>query len=220
MRAVTAEFSLMRCPGRTSQVPGAQGLLLLLLLPAPRCSNAFSPCVLLLPSAPERQTPTPCPWPGQDLSSGHDHHFGKFPGAAVQQLYSHTAQAAGDAGGWEVSQAAPFSWDRLIRAGAAVDAKGKSCLFLCFCRSRCWAAHIQVQTSAKVQVQSQEGWGGSQLSPEVTTLTCAFSSTCSSAWERGSCLSPAPLTSEQKHPQGPHHTQEALAAAPPQVISH
>lgn len=75
-------------------------------------------------------------------------------------------------GGWEVPQehqetpgtGTPLSWDRLIRAGAALDAKGKSCLWSY--PARCWAglqgagaAHIQVQTSAEVQAQSHEGWG-------------------------------------------------------------
>lgn len=93
-------------------MPGAEGWLLLPLLPAPGHSAAFGTCVLLLPP----ELPPPCPQPGQDLSSGHKHQpFGNFPGAAVQQLSSHAAQAAGrrrsDAGragqaggGWEMLQ--------------------------------------------------------------------------------------------------------------------
>lgn len=217
-------------------MPGAEGwLLLLLLLPAPRCSNAFSPCVLLLPSAPESQTPTPCPRRGRDLSSGHDHHFGNFPRAAVQQLYSHAAQAAGDAGGRRVGGAAGTPGDPCHRHPAELGqadpswgcsgCKGEELPLLLPCSvlgraARGWGSPYPGPDLSRGASPEPGGMGVDHSSPNVTTLTCAFCFTCSRAWERGSCLSPAPLTSEQKHPQGPHHTQEALAAAPPQVISH
>lgn len=178
-------------------MPGAEESLL--LLPAPRCSNAFSPCVPLLPSAPEPQTPTPCPWPGEDLSSGHDHHFGNFPGAAVQQLHSHAAQAAGDAGGRRVGGAAGAPGDpchRLpLQLGQADPGwgcwgcKGKSCLCLCFYPTQCWvglqgagAATSGSRPQQRCQPRARRARDGSRLSPEVTILTCPVSFTCSSAW--------------------------------------
>lgn len=64
------------------------------------------------------------------------------------------------------------------------------------------------------------GRARSRLSPEVGILTCAFFFAHSSAWEQGRHLIPTSLTSELEHPQGPHSTQEAPAAASPQFISH
>lgn len=134
-------------------MPGAGESLLLLLLPAPRGSNAFSPCMALLPSAPEPQAPTLCPWPGQDLSSGHDHTLAR---SQELQCSSSTPTQPGlpavrAGAGWEVLQehqqtpatGTPFSWDRLIPAGAAVDAKGKSCLCVCCSPTRCWGSPHQ-----------------------------------------------------------------------------
>lgn len=210
-------------------MPGAEGWLL--PLPAPGHSAAFGPCVLLLPP----KLPPPCPQPRQDLSSGHKHQpFGNFPGAAVQQLSSHAAQAAGRrrshagragqaGGGWEMLQehrATPCHRHpiQLGQAGpnwgCPMDAKGTSCLCLCFCPTlvlgrgaRGWGTpQLGPGLSSGCKPRAKRGRAGSWLSPKVAILTRAFSFTRGSAWEQGSHLSTVSLTSEPKHPQGPHRT--------------
>lgn len=101
----------------------------------------------------------------------------------------------------------PFSWDRLVQTG---DAKGTSYLCLCFCPAlvmgrgaRGWGTP---QLGPGLSSGCKRGRAGSWLSPKVAILTRTFSFACSSAWEQGSHLSTVSLTSEPKHPQGPHRT--------------
>lgn len=183
-------------------MPGAEESLLL-LLPAPRGSNAFSPCVALLPSAPEPQTPTLCPWPGQDLSSGHDHTLAR---SQELQCSSSTPTQPGlpavrAGAGWEVLQehqqtpatGTPFSWDRLIPAGAAVDAKLP--LRVLQPHSVLGQPTPGSRPQQRGKPRARRGRGGSQLSPEAPILTCAFSFTCSypRSEAAASVLLPSPL---------------------------
>lgn len=200
-------------------MPGAEGSLLL-LLPARSCSNAFSPGALLLPSAPEPQTPTPCPWSGSQQWAGSQLWQAPRSCSAAALLPRSPGCSRSRAGGaaaapGDPGHRHPFSWDRPSPAGAAGHAKGRG-----VCASTPLGAGQGckgLQSPAEVPARSQEGQrdrAGSQLSPEATIPSCASSVTCSSSWSEAaaSALLPSPLSSStHKVPSSP----EELWLQPP-----
>lgn len=91
-------------------------------------------------------------------------------------------------GGWEEIPATgtPLSWDRLIPAGLPKGKGRELPLSVLLPHSVLGSPHRGSDLG--------RGRGGSQLSPEVSILTCAFSFTCSSAWAAASLLLPSPLS--------------------------
>lgn len=116
--------------------------------------------------------------------------------------------------GWEVLQehqqtpatGTPFSWDRLIPAGAAGDAKEKLPLPVLQPHSELGQPTPGSGPQQRGKPRAGRGRGEAQLSPEVTILRCAFPFTCSSAWSlaAASVLLPSPLSrSTHKVPATP-----------------
>lgn len=125
----------------------------------------------------------------------------------MQQLHSHAARAAGGAGGRRVGGAAGAPADPYhghpIPLGQADPSWG-----CCGCKGEELPLPVLQPHSVLGQPtpgcrpqqrdkpRARRGRGGSQLSPEVTILACAFPFTCSSAWSlvAASVLLPSPLS--------------------------
>lgn len=179
----------------------------------PWCSNASSPCVLLLPSAPEPKPPR-CAHGLPRISAVARPPRWHLSRAAGQQLQPHTAQAGPCR---RPLPQEPAQLDRLtqlwVQRGTAASA--------------CASAPPGAGQGCKGLGQPKSG---SRPHPEPGGVGVDHSSPLKSHMSFlpilqqclgvRHCLSPAPLTPEQEHPQDPHHPQEAPAAAAPQVISH
>lgn len=225
----------MRCPQRTSRVPGAERWLLL----APGGSAAFGPCVLLLPSALGPQNPPAVPTAGSGSqqwaqapalwqpprSRSAAALLPRSPGCRPQSAAMQAGQGRREEGGRCCrSPGRPPGHRHPVGLGQADPSWG-----CCGCKGDDLPLRTLLPRGTPqprpdlisgCKPKAWRGRAGSWLSPEISILTSAFSFAPSSAREEGRHLSPSSLTSEPEHPQGPRSTQEAPAAAPPQFISH